>query len=514
MFGLFGRSSPEEPDASPPASDDQSGESDAEFETFSEDSSETGPYTSEAAAFRRAAEAKRLEAEQAEAERVAAEQAEAERVAAEAAAFREAAEAERLAAEQAEAERLAAEQAEAERLAAEQAEAERVAAEQAEAERLAAERAEAQRLAAEQAEAQRLAAEQAEAERLAAEQAKAVAESQRGVSAFQAAALAAGSRGKVAKTTGARSVSDSRSSVFANPLLVIGVEKTDTEVDVVLPAEEASTPVGVGEAVASQAAPDPNALTRTEFEAIKEKAVVYAHRGNWKSRDDGIQLSDLETIALRYLETKTPSDGIAWAGTLGDTVQKLVIPFEKFQEDIRPFPAVRSDSHVIRSFMSKEDTEPLYIRIEGWEGDDQSSTAVQYYKERCYGNVYKIEGFSLLSESFLKTKAEAMRLVRDVVKKAVGLDNNARERAKERASEIVRDATWTLASLRNPGATGAAASLFEAARDMMSIRSDLGRSWRSGPTVAMITRTASTSALDFINEELLRPGPTAATQRV
>jgi hypothetical protein len=47
----------------------------------------------------------------------------------------------------------------------------------------------------------------------------------------------------------------------------------------------------------------------------------------------------------------------------------------------------------------------------------------------------------------------------------------------------------------------------------MSIRSDLGRSWRSGPTVAMITRTASTSALDFVEEELLWDSGAGAATR-
>jgi hypothetical protein len=193
----------------------------------------------------------------------------------------------------------------------------------------------------------------------------------------------------------------------------------------------------------------------------------------------------------------------------GKSGSGIVFPTAQFLQDIQPVPAVR-DGSAVPSFHPQDDTAPLYIKLIAWEGDPVSLP--DQYKNY-FNRVFEIEGFSLLSESFLKTKAEAMRLVRDVVKRAVGLDNNARERSKEGASAIVRDATWTLASLRNPGATGAAASLFEAARDMMSIRSDLGRSWRSGPTVAMITRTASTSALDFVEEELLWDSGAGAATR-
>jgi len=153
--------------------------------------------------------------------------------------------------------------------------------------------------------------------------------------------------------------------------------------------------------------------------------------------------------------------------------------------------------------MGQEDTRPLYIRLSRWAGATPASGEGSYVS--VFNKVYEVRGFVLLSESFLNTKAEAMRIVRDVSKRAHGIDNNARELINASVGRIARDASWTLRNVRDES-VGATASLLEAARDMLSLRSDLGKSWRSGPTVAMIQRTASTAALDFITEELIRPG--------
>jgi hypothetical protein len=279
-----------------------------------------------------------------------------------------------------------------------------------------------------------------------------------------------------------------------------GSEDLDDGKDTLTARGRASQDVRPSQGGGGAAAPDTS--VEDAYEQIAAAAVPYRHRGTWISLERGDKTKVVAGVA------KSAYGGPDMSA-FGKSGSGIVFPTAQFLRDIQPVPAVQ-DGSAVPSFHPQDDTAPLYIKLIAWEGDP-ASLPDQY--KNYFNRVFEIEGFSLLSESFLKTKAEAMRLVRDVVKRAVGLDNNARERAKEGAGAIVRDATWTLGSLRNPGATGAAASLFEAARDMMSIRSDLGRSWRSGPTVAMITRTASTSALDFVEEELLWDSGAGAATR-
>ncbi len=243
-----------------------------------------------------------------------------------------------------------------------------------------------------------------------------------------------------------------------------------------------------------------------DYRAIEASAISYVHRGPW--------LPDVYKQVSEAVLQNSASEGKEYAfyGDLGNgRDNSLVIPFSKFVKDIRPFPAVRDDTHLVRSFMKEDDRQHLYIRLQKWRGDDLRVKSVNVYRENASGAIFRVSDFSLLSELFLRTKAEAMRLVRDVAKRAIGLDNDTRELVVRRANEIVSDTTWTLANVR-PEAMGAATSLFDASRDAMEIRADLGRSWRSGPTVAMVQRTASTSALDFIREEIIRDVHNSAVQ--
>tara|TARA_Y100000592_G_C5480121_1_gene324868 strand:- start:5329 stop:7113 length:1785 start_codon:yes stop_codon:yes gene_type:complete len=324
-------------------------------------------------------------------------------------------------------------------------------------------------------------------------------------------------RSKVAKVALGDSATGPRLDDAEDPLLVFGVhvrrsseyqrEPTTLDDATIEPGSQ-TTKGGGGTPPGRAEKPDETTIEvdDDEYRAIEASAISYVHRGPWWP-DVYKQVSEADL-------QKSASEGKEYAfyGDLGNgRDNSLVIPFSKFVKDIRPFPAVRDDTHVVRSFMKEDDRQHLYIRLQKWRGDDLRADSVNVYRQNASGAIFRVSDFSLLSELFLRTKAEAMRLVRDVAKKAIGLDNDKRELVVRRANEIVSDTTWTLANVR-PEAMGAATSLFDASRDAMEIRADLGRSWRSGPTVAMVQRTASTSALDFIREEIIRDVHNSAVQ--
>ncbi len=319
-------------------------------------------------------------------------------------------------------------------------------------------------------------------------------------------------RAKALKLTPGDAATGPRADAFEDPLVVeaIPVQRLPSVGVTLVPEDTSKVPgslVGSGGSKSPGGDADVVAGDDTDsyvdddkYNAIAAEAIGYAHRGQWYPEASKVsEMATLEGAARNGSE-------YAFFGALESSVDTLVIPFSKFVQDIRPFPAVRDDTHVVRLFMRDDDRQPLYIRLQNWRGDDPRLSEVRTYREHASGKIFKVTGFSLLSESFLRTKAEAMRLVRDVAKKAVGLDNARREFVMRRANEIVSDTTWTVSDV-NPGAVGAAASLFEAARNMLDVRSDLGRSWRSGTTVAMVNRAASTSALDFINAEFIPGAP-------
>ena len=238
-----------------------------------------------------------------------------------------------------------------------------------------------------------------------------------------------------------------------------------------------------------------------EYDRIESLAIEYMYTGTWAS--PGTVKSEGDGTATRGNVEVQVGRGNAWWGKIGG--ERLVyLPQMSLLDGIRRVPVVRQGGAVLPSFMKDDDLNPVYIKLVKSPSTDPESGQKDY--SGAFGKVYRLRGFVLLSSSFLNTKAEAMRIVRDVAKRAAGIENNDRERINAVSNGIVRDASWTLADV-NAGAIGASASLLEAARDMLALRGDLGRSWRSAPTVAMITRTASTAALDFISEHILDSGP-------
>ena len=227
-----------------------------------------------------------------------------------------------------------------------------------------------------------------------------------------------------------------------------------------------------------------------EYDRIESLAIEYMYTGTWApinavKKDDG-------TATRGNVEVQVER-GKAWWGTFGvDTL--VYLPQRNLLDGIRRVPVVRRSGAALPSFMNDDDLNPVYIKLVKSPSTDPALGQDDY--PGAFGKVYRLRGFVLLSSSFLSIKAEAMRIVRDVAKRAAGIENNDRERINAVSNGIVRDASWTLADV-NAGAIGASASLLEAARDMLALRGDLGRSWRSAPTVAMITRTASTAALGF-----------------
>jgi hypothetical protein len=239
------------------------------------------------------------------------------------------------------------------------------------------------------------------------------------------------------------------------------------------------------------------ARSAEDYVRIETLAVEYVYTGGWASPE--LVVDDDDNPNRDAIEEQA-GRGDAWSGTL-NFKWMVYLPREEFMDGIRHVPAVRRSRAVLPSFMAEDDIQPVYIKLMAYPGAGDRSGQDTY--RGAFGKIYAIRGLALLSGGFLKTKAEAMRIVRDVSKRAAGIDNETRALIDAAANDIARNASWTLENVR-PDAVGAAASLLEAARDMLSIRGDLGKSWRSASTVAMVSRTASTAALDFIHEHVLR----------
>ncbi len=245
---------------------------------------------------------------------------------------------------------------------------------------------------------------------------------------------------------------------------------------------------------------NPDEVSGDVFCELNENAYPFARTRPWYTpTNEGQTTLD----ANDGLETLSQS-GRAWIGKdlEGGPGTTLYVPYDDFMADVRGMPIVQMDNLHGPTFSGILSARPAAIRLvkSGTEKGTQNNGYLQpYFSGR---DIFEVEGFVRIPDEFLELKAEAMQIVKGVSSRAMGIDNKARAIVSRESSRIVSNAIWTFADLR-PEALASAASLFRAAQAQLSLRGDMGKSWRNSSTVQSIDRTAKAAALDFIREQFV-----------
>ena len=237
---------------------------------------------------------------------------------------------------------------------------------------------------------------------------------------------------------------------------------------------------------------NPNEVDGGTFCALDAVAYPFARTTAWVGTQDG------------SLSGRSPEDVVraekAWIGKIDGGIDKLFMSYRDFVRDLGPAPIVQIDNLQGPTFSGILKADPAVIRLSKSSIGDPTQDLT--YLEEYWGCLFQIDGFVRIPDRFLELKAEAMQIVKGVATRAVGIDNQDRVAISTRSGAIVANSAWTFADVRN-GALASAASLFKAAEAQLSLRGDMGRSWRNSGTVQAIDRAAKSAALDFIREELL-----------
>lgn len=245
----------------------------------------------------------------------------------------------------------------------------------------------------------------------------------------------------------------------------------------------------------SAAVAGPDRIDPAAFCVLSAAAYPLARKEGWHISKSGL-------LAKDYTIERVIEEKLAWIGRLDENgPTRLFMPYKQFKRAVRDMPIVQTDNLQGPTFSQILQGEPAVIRLAKSSVPQDSSQDLDYLRSY-FGDIFEIEGFVRIPDKFLELKAEAMQIVKGVASRAVGIDNEDRATVSAEASKIVSNALWTFADVM-PGALASAASLFRAAEAQLSLRVDIGKSWRNSSTVQSIDRAAKSAALDFIREQLL-----------